>query len=235
MWPRPAGLLATPGGPDDGFSHVATPDGCVEIIRRLRGRSIWREEQPPCFVAGLSTRPAELRLGGGSAFVALRVWPWAWSAIALPASRIIVDDWRDLATAAPGFAVPDDPAAVFDALCPGLIEADQRPLVEAILASRSVAELVGRSGLPHRWLQRWFEQQRRRPAPHLPAPVALQPDLRRALPGPAERSPTMPPSTALPTRPTWRGNFARCPDRGRQLRETRRAVRFSINSADTGG
>ena len=46
--------------PADGpawIRHVATPDGCMEIIRRLSGRSRWGGEQPSGFVAGIITAP----------------------------------------------------------------------------------------------------------------------------------------------------------------------------------
>jgi AraC-like DNA-binding protein len=151
--------LATPGGPESLYSRIATPDGCVEIIRRVAGRSIWKSEQPACFVAGLVTRPAELHLSGGSRFVGLRLWPWTWTAIATPHHAIILDDWRDLAEAAPGFAMPDTPGAAIQAIDPRLVEPGALPLIEAILGARRVAEIARRSGRSHRSLQRWFKQR----------------------------------------------------------------------------
>jgi AraC-like DNA-binding protein len=146
--------LATGGGPEDEYGHVATPDGCVEIIRRLGGRSSWGKSQPPCFVAGLITRPVELSLGGDSRFVGLRLWPWAWNALGRVPCRDFLDRWLPL----PDDALPttlDEAFAIFDATLDG----DTAALAVAILASRSAGELVRRSGRPARALQRWFERQ----------------------------------------------------------------------------
>ena len=137
-------------------AHVATPDGCMEIIRRLRGRSSWDGEQPAQFVAGLSTRAAELRLSGNSSFVGLRLWPWTWNRIAIVSSDLLIDRWADLAVAAPNFEMPDEAGVTFAALDPNLMSAEEVSLVEAILASSSAGELVRRSGRSSRWLQRWF-------------------------------------------------------------------------------
>ena len=136
-------------------THVATPDGCVEIIRRLNGRSIWGTEQPESFVAGLITGPAELRLSAGSRFVGLRIRPWTWNALSGTPSRHFIDGWRDLDTIAPLLALPDDPLSLVSA---DLLDPTEDPLAKAIVASSSVAELVQRSDRSPRWLQRWFER-----------------------------------------------------------------------------
>ena len=137
-------------------THVATPDGCVEIIRRVSGRSIWGSEQPKSFVAGLITRPAQLRLSAGSRFIGLRIRPWTWNALSGTASRHLIDSWRDLDTLAPALALPEDPLSLISA---GLLDPAKHALGKAIVASSSVADLVQRSGLSPRWLQRWFERE----------------------------------------------------------------------------
>lgn len=139
--------------------HRATPDGCVEIIRRLEGLSAWGPEQPETFVAGLVTRPAELELSGDSRFVGLRLWPWAWNAIARLASPDLVDRWRPLAEAAPGFEMPGTVEAAFDAVSAVPLDPDIAALGAAILQSRTVAGLSESSGWPHRRLQRWFARE----------------------------------------------------------------------------
>src|SRR5262245_57594626 len=89
-------------------SHVATPDGCLEIIRRLKGRSIWGDEQPPCFVGGLITRPAALRLSSDGSFVGIRIWPWAWNAIGTLKTPDLIDTWVSLSDAAPTLTIGED-------------------------------------------------------------------------------------------------------------------------------
>jgi AraC-like DNA-binding protein len=150
--------LSVDGPPSASVRHVVTPDGCMEIIRRLRGRSIWGVEQPECFVAGLTTAPFELELGGGSSFIALRLWPWAWNSLGAVAAPALVGRWMDLEEAAPGLRLPASIDAMMRLVRPDLLDPDMIPIVQAIQASRSVRELVGRSGLSHRTLQRWFER-----------------------------------------------------------------------------
>lgn len=139
--------------------HSAVPDGCIEIIRRLRGRSAWGGAQPESFVAGLLTAPAVLELSGDSHFVALRLWPWTWNALAGLPSAHLVDRWRDLAEAAPGFAMPATLEEAFAAIAPVTLEAPTADLAEAILRSRTVGALSAASGRRRRWLQRWFERE----------------------------------------------------------------------------
>lgn len=154
---KSAWTLSVGGDPGATLGHIATPDGCMEMIRRIHGRSRWGSEQPRAFVAGLTTQPAELTLGGNSRFVGLRVWPWAWNRIGKVHSGLLIDRWADLAKAAPDLRLPDSPVAAFALLDPDLL-AEERELVAAILESSSVAELARRTGRPHRWLQRWFER-----------------------------------------------------------------------------
>lgn len=150
-----AWTLDTGGGPEDEFTHVATPDGCIEIIRRISGRSAWGGEQPECFAAGLLTEPAELRLGGGSRFVGLRVWPWAWNAYGDMPCPLFLDRWIPL----DGISLPARAGEMLSFLPPDLLDAETVAIAEAILAARTVEELVERSGRPGRWLQRWFERE----------------------------------------------------------------------------
>ena len=155
---KAAWTLDVGGARGEWVGHVATPDGCIELIRRLHGNSWWRGEQPHSFVAGLSTAPAELRLSSDARFVALRLWPWAWNALAgLPAPKL-VDRWADLAEAAPLLAMPATIEAALALVTTGLVDSETAALGRMILASRSVAELVDVSGRPHRWWQRWFKR-----------------------------------------------------------------------------
>lgn len=151
--------LKAGGGAADTLRHAATPDGCIEIIRRLHGRSAWGGAQPECFVAGLVTAPAVLELSGDSRFVALRLWPWAWNALAAVPSPRLVDRWQDLAEAAPGFAMPATLDRAFAALAPLALDAPAALLGEAVLKSRTVGALSHASGRSRRWLQRWFERE----------------------------------------------------------------------------
>ena len=155
---KAAWTLSVGGTISDSVDHVATSDGCIEIIRRLKGRSSWDGNQPPVFVAGLTTHPAVLRLSGASEFIGLRLWPWTWNAIGRMSSHELVDRWADLATAAPDFTMPDNPLDAFAAVDPRLLGQATFPLIDAILNSASVSELAERSGRSHRYLQRWFER-----------------------------------------------------------------------------
>jgi AraC-like DNA-binding protein len=153
--------------PDDGpqwFVHNATPDGCMEIIRRLGGRSQWNGEQPDCFVAGMLTGPAELLLGTGSSFVGVRLWPWAWRLISGRSPGSLTDSWAPLQTAAPGFEMPASIEAAFRALAPFRASSTMIDVAEALPSARTPAELGAAVGLPPRALQRWFERNVGQPA-----------------------------------------------------------------------
>ncbi|QNA82563.1 hypothetical protein G4G27_11715 [Sphingomonas sp. So64.6b] len=69
------------GAPNDWVEQDATPDGCVEVIHRLHGRSIWGEEQPTLFATGLNLTPVRFRISGDAMFVGVRLWPWRESRI----------------------------------------------------------------------------------------------------------------------------------------------------------
>ena len=49
--------LAADGAADEWLPQQATPDGCIEVIRRTRGRSRWGCAQSASFVVGLVDRP----------------------------------------------------------------------------------------------------------------------------------------------------------------------------------
>lgn len=150
--------LALEGVGKQNVSHTAMPDGCVELIRRVRGRSIWRTEQPESFVVGVTRRAADLQLSGDGIFVGIRIWPWAWNAIGQVGSAKLIDAWADLAVASPELELPKDVDAAIQVVAQRLLRIAPDPLHAAILRSRSVAELADRSGRSHRWLQRWFER-----------------------------------------------------------------------------
>lgn len=169
--PELAGLAKTcwtldaGGAREERIEHCATPDGCIEIIRRLRGRSRWHREQPEVFAAGLIDRPAHLVFSGDAAFVGLRLWPWTWHALGGRPCAEFRNDWLDLDDA----QLPDEvrrsfvsldagDAARFANLLPPATASSLATMADAILASTSVAELSARTGRPLRQLQRWFRQ-----------------------------------------------------------------------------
>jgi AraC-like DNA-binding protein len=134
------------------IDHHATPDGCIEIIRRHAGRSVWRREQPEVFVTGLGERPVELRFSGDARFTGIRLWPWAWEALGGLPCRDFADDWIE---AGPLFAAMTEGDAVAN-LEAALAGVSPPPIARAILTSTSVMQIVAATGLPHRALQRWF-------------------------------------------------------------------------------
>jgi len=132
--------LAGTGPAEEWREQQAVPDGCVEIIRRIAGRSRWDGEQPARFAVGLIERPEPFSISGDSAFEGIRLWPWAWhlvSAVPLAAMR-----GRWLAYDGPDEAAIDAPALA--------------ALGKAILAASSVAEMGRATGMSPRTLQRWF-------------------------------------------------------------------------------
>lgn len=132
----------------------AVPDGCIELIRRDAGRSIWRREQPALFATGLATVPARLRLGAGARFTGIKLWPWAWHALGGAPCAGFADDWVPVTD--PALATLfEDPVARLATAFRGV----ESPLGRAILASRTVAEIAERSATPHRQLQRVFARE----------------------------------------------------------------------------
>ena len=158
---RPLVKLAwTLGVPADGpawIVHVATPDGCLEVIRRLSGRSIWNGEQPDQFVAGAITRPTDLRIAAGTRFVAVRLWPWAWRLLTGKSPGSLSNRWMPLADAAPAFAMPDNIEAAFASMAACQAPADMRAMAAAIHVAHSAGEISLRTGRSPRSVQRWFE------------------------------------------------------------------------------
>lgn len=143
--------------PADGPEWVAleaVPDGCVELIRRTGGRSIWRREQPALFATGLASTTAKLRLGAGACFLGIKLWPWAWHALGGARCADFADDWIE----ASAFAalIEGDAAAVIDRLAATFAAIERPPLARAVPGAGSVAEIAGRAGLSHRQLQRVF-------------------------------------------------------------------------------
>jgi len=141
------------------LSHRATPDGCLEIISRLHGRSIWQAEQPDCFIAGIISRPTELRLSGDGHFVGIRLWPWAWNQVGTLNAPALIDTWADMSAAAPNVRITGDMGEALAKLTSMVRSTDDTMLGRHILESRSLAELSRRSGRTPRWLQRWFARQ----------------------------------------------------------------------------
>ena len=137
--------LAGGGAPDTWLAQQAVPDGCVEIITRLAGRSRWDGEQPPCFAVGLIERPQGFEISGDARFEAVRLWPWAWP---------LVGD-RPLAELR-GRWLPYTGATTdgIEARLAGLPEL--AAIGRAILGAAAVDEMSRGSGMSPRTLQRWF-------------------------------------------------------------------------------
>jgi hypothetical protein len=138
------------------ITQDAVPDGCVEIIRRVAGRSYWHRPQPEYFVAGIIDEPATLEMSGDARFVGIRLWPWAWNLLDGPPARAFVDDWRPLTPSSLAGTLVSDPDESVSAVTQSLAQAEPPALARQILRSRNVAELSIRSGLSYRQLQRWF-------------------------------------------------------------------------------
>lgn len=155
------GLVAavwTLAGDQPGWvEHEATPDGCVELIRRSAGRSEWRRDQPEIFATGLSTHPIRFGFSGDARFTAIKLWPWAWHALGGAPSPSFADDWIAVDPASPLAALlHGDPVANLACALDGVAPP---PLARAILAETSVAGIAARTGLPPRRLQRIFARE----------------------------------------------------------------------------
>ncbi len=134
--------LAGAGAADQWVEQQAVPDGCVEIIRRLAGRSRWGSDQPPAFAVGLIEGPEAFSISGDSRFEALRIWPWAWRLV----SDVPLAGMRGRWIPFEGEAVETRLAAAPDLAATG----------KAILAARSVGEMGRATAMSPRTLQRWF-------------------------------------------------------------------------------
>lgn len=128
----------------------------MEIIRRLEGRSRWHGEQPEGFVAGMISRPTGLRLGGGSAFVGLRLWPWTWRALSGRSPAELMDRWAGLDEQAPAVRAPATPEAALSMIRPTLLDPLSERIARATLEAHGCSDLAARTGLSPRTLQRWF-------------------------------------------------------------------------------
>lgn len=137
--------------------HEATPDGCIELIHRPAGQSIWRREQPEFFATGLSPHPIRFGFSGDARFTAIKLWPWAWHALGGAPCPAFADDWIALAPGSPlAMLLEGDPVANLSRALGGTAPP---PLARAILASDSVAAISAQTGLPHRRLQRIFARE----------------------------------------------------------------------------
>lgn len=139
------------GATGDWIDQQATPDGCVEIIRRLAGRSRWDGGQPESFAVGLVGTPTPFAISGDSRFAAIRLWPWAWALISpIPLAGL----WgRWIPFAHPLLdALPDFDAAASLMPAPAALNAVGRALTGAdTVEAMSIA-----TGMSPRTLQRWF-------------------------------------------------------------------------------
>lgn len=133
------------GGADEWLPQQATPDGCIEIIRRTRGRSRWDGDQPASFLVGLVDRPQPFEISGDAAFEALWLWPWAWSLIGDTPLTALHGRWQAIPT-------PD-----FQAIEARLSAATELANIgTALIAAPSVAAMSAATGMDPRALQRWF-------------------------------------------------------------------------------
>ncbi|MFN7028300.1 MAG: helix-turn-helix domain-containing protein [Sphingopyxis sp.] len=133
------------GGADEWLPQQATPDGCIEIIRRTRGRSRWDGDQPASFLVGLVDRPQPFEISGDAAFEALRLWPWAWSLIGDTPLTALHGRWQAIPT-------PD-----FQAIEARLSAATELANIgTALITAPSVAAMSAATGMDPRALQRWF-------------------------------------------------------------------------------
>lgn len=147
------------GNADSWHDHAAAPDGCIELIRRIQGRSVWHDEQPPLFVAGLAETAAPLRLSGDAQFFAVRLWPWAWNLLAMPRSPALIGRWAAIAADAPVAAImasPEEAAARLEAAFAGHV---LPAIAGATLGANRVADIVAQSGQSPRQVQRWFTRE----------------------------------------------------------------------------
>ena len=154
--PHLAGLIKTfwtldaGGDPDEWVEQQATPDGCVEIIRRLAGRSRWNGDQPEIFAVGLIEAPEAFAISGDSRFAAVRLWPWAWSLLADIPLADMRGRWLPfdgpIARQLPDFAAIERRIGPVPRLA---------AIGRAIIAAQTVDDMRA-AGMTSRTLQRWF-------------------------------------------------------------------------------
>ena len=142
--------LAGDGSAGDWVEQQATPDGCVEIIRRLAGRSRWGGDQPERFAVGLIAAPEPFAISGDARFAGVRLWPWAWSLVSVAPVADMRGRWVPIdcaaADALPHFGRVAELLGGHETLA---------AIGRAILAAGSV-EAMGATGMAPRSLQRWF-------------------------------------------------------------------------------
>jgi AraC-like DNA-binding protein len=135
--------LAGGAPPRDWCLQQAVPDGCIEIIRRLSGRSRWNGDQPARFAVGLIERPEGFEISGDSAFAGIRLWPWAWHRISDIPLAAMSGRWI-------AFDGPED-------IEPRLAGASGLAAIgRAVIAADSVGAMGRATAMGPRTLQRWF-------------------------------------------------------------------------------
>jgi AraC-like DNA-binding protein len=150
-----AAVWTMSAGSDGWIEHEAAPDGCIELIRRHSGQSVWREAQPSLFVTGLAQTTAKLAFSGDARFTAIKLWPWAWHALGGDPCPGFADGWRAIAETDPLAALLPESG---DPL-PGLVRAFASiplPPIAAVRNAATVEAITRATGLPHRGLQRLF-------------------------------------------------------------------------------
>jgi len=148
--------------PEDGAKWVeqeAVPDGCVELIRRHSGRSVWRREQPEVFVTGLATCPARLRLGAGSRFTGVKLWPWAWHLLGGAPCRSFADNWIAIAGDSPiATLIEGTEREIIERLIETFAPVAVPALAAALLEEPGVSAIARRASISVRKLQRDFQR-----------------------------------------------------------------------------
>jgi len=137
--------LAANGAAGEWIEQQATPDGCIELIRRTHGRSRWDGDQPASFVVGLVDRPQAFTISGDARFEALRLWPWAWTLLGGAPLAALHGRWQPCP--APDFAAIERRLSGAAAL---------NATGRAIIAAPTVAAMGASTGMEPRALQRWF-------------------------------------------------------------------------------
>lgn len=137
--------LSGQGATVEWIAQQAVPDGCVEIITRLVGRSRWDGDQPVRFAVGLIERPEGFEISGDARFEAVRLWPWAWPLIGNRPIAELRGRWLPYEGPAPD-EIERRLAAASDLAAIG----------RTILAAGTVEEMSRTTGMSPRSLQRWF-------------------------------------------------------------------------------
>lgn len=167
-YPPPSGLeghvaaiwsLDCGGSSTQDLEHHATPDGCIELIWRQRGRSCWKRPQPDMFATGLSAAPAILRISGDAVFLAVRLWPWAWNRIGGTKCRTFAGDWIAVEPGTSLATLVQAGRFMPEALQSAFSHCQLHPIAAAIPKALSVADIVAESGKAIRTVQRWCREE----------------------------------------------------------------------------